>query len=244
MYTAIEGRKLTALKGITQLVVSSLPTFVPFFRTMKQPLTAAASVIALIGAIILFVTPDEVQYQGRRLAAIIIISCSGVNYTVIMSVIGANVTGFTKKQLTTSATFFMYCIINIITPQTFIGTESPRYPTGLTFVLVYAIPVGLKIVDRVLIWEDNSFISVFIALALGTWLSMRFENARRDKKGLTNPGYAPLERTLEHVENPRYVSSQVFRLSRTVAIQLLTGTSGTKPTGRTSVSVTPASLLA
>lgn len=133
-----------AVQGFTQLIVSALPTFTTRFRQMKQPLTAAASMIAIVGIAILYVTPDEEQYQGRRLGAIIIISCSGVNYTVIMSVIGANVTGFTKKQLTTSATFFMYCIINIITPQTFIGTESPRYPTGLTFVLSY-VPTHLTL---------------------------------------------------------------------------------------------------
>src|SRR5687768_3386242 len=77
-----------AVQGCTQLVVSSLPTFVPWFRQMKQPLTAIASIIALVGIVLLYITPDEQQYQGRRLGAIIIISCSGVNYTVIMSVIG------------------------------------------------------------------------------------------------------------------------------------------------------------
>lgn len=102
---------------------------------MKQPLTAAASVIALIGLVLLYVTPAEEQYQERRLAACIIISCSGVNYTVIMSVLGSNITGSTKKQITSSASFAMYCAINIITPQTFLNTESPRYTTGLSFVL-------------------------------------------------------------------------------------------------------------
>lgn len=95
-----------------------------------------ATVAALIGTIILYITPAEAQYQYRRLGGVIIISCSGVNQTVIMSVIGANIGGFTKKQITTSAAFFCYCIINIITPQTFLGRESPGYHTGLTFVMM------------------------------------------------------------------------------------------------------------
>jgi hypothetical protein len=37
-----------------------------------------------------------------------------------------------------------------------------------------------------------SFGSVFIALTLSTWLTMRLENARRDKKARTNPAYLPL----------------------------------------------------
>lgn len=133
------------LQGASQLIVSALPTFFKPFRSMKQPLTAAASIISLVGIAILYVTPDEVQYQSRRLGAIILISCSGVNYTVIMSVIGSNITGTTKKQMTTSATFVMYCVINIITPQTFIGTESPRYPTGLTFVMSYVDIPALRL---------------------------------------------------------------------------------------------------
>jgi ACS family allantoate permease-like MFS transporter len=119
------------------MLVSAPPTFLPRFKNLKQPLTTVASLIALVGIVILYVTPAEPQYQGRRLASCIIISCSGVNYTVIMSVIGGNVAGFTKKQFTTSTAFFLYCIVNIITPQTFLGTESPRYHTGLGFVMGY-----------------------------------------------------------------------------------------------------------
>ena len=124
-------------QAVSQLIVSALPTFSRRFRNYKQPLTAAASTIALVGIAILYVTPAEPRYQRRRLASCIIISCSGVNYTVVMSVIGSNVAGFTKKQVTASTAFFMYCVVNIITPQTFLGSESPRYHTGLGFVMGY-----------------------------------------------------------------------------------------------------------
>lgn len=102
---------------------------------MKQPLVATASIIALVGIVILYVTPAEPQYQGRRLASVIIISCSGANYTVIMAIIGSNTAGFTRKQISTSTAFFLYCVVNIVTPQTFLGSESPRYHTGLAFTL-------------------------------------------------------------------------------------------------------------
>lgn len=117
------------------MIVSAPPTLLPRFRNMKQPLVATASIIALIGIALLYVTPAEPQYQSRRLASVIIISCSGANYTVIMAVIGTNTSGFTRKQLSTSSAFFLYCVVNIITPQTFLGSESPRYPTGMAFVL-------------------------------------------------------------------------------------------------------------
>lgn len=117
------------------MLVSAPPTLFTRCRNLKQPLVASASIIALIGAVLLYVTPAEPEFQNRRLASIIIISFSGANYTVVMAIIGTNMAGFTRKQLSTSTAFFLYCVINIITPQTFLGSESPRYPTGLSFVL-------------------------------------------------------------------------------------------------------------
>lgn len=119
-----------------QILVSAPPTFSRRFKNLKQPLAALSSMVALAGVVILYVTPPEPQYQNRQLFGCIILSFSSVNYTTVMTVIGTNVAGFTKKQTVTSTAFLLYCIANIITPQTFLGTESPRYPTGLTFTMV------------------------------------------------------------------------------------------------------------
>lgn len=190
-YTDLKAQLFTApnfaTQAVTQILVSAPPTFFSSFRSMKQPLAAFASIIALVGIVLLYVTPAEPQYQNRRLGSIIILSCSGVNYTVIMSVIGCNVAGFTKKQITTSTAFFLYCVVNIITPQTFLGSESPRYHTGLGFVM--------------------AFISIYIALSLATWFAMRMENARRDKMALTNPGYASGADNDDKLSGLRYVHS-------------------------------------
>ncbi|KAL6241204.1 hypothetical protein RBB50_011883 [Rhinocladiella similis] len=186
-YTALKAQLYTApnfaVQAVTQLIVSAPPTLLPRFRNMKQPLVAIASVIALIGIVILYVTPAEPQYQGRRLASVIIISCSGANYTVIMAVIGTNTAGFTRKQISTSTAFFLYCVVNIITPQTFLGTESPRYHTGLAFVL--------------------AFLAIYISLSFSTWLMMRLVNSRRDRKALTNPAYTTGEANLDEMSGLR-----------------------------------------
>ncbi|KIW92830.1 uncharacterized protein Z519_06679 [Cladophialophora bantiana CBS 173.52] len=186
-YTALKAQLYTApnfaVQAVTQMIVSAPPTLLPRFRNFKQPLVAIASVIALIGIVILYVTPAETQYQGRRLASVIIISCSGANYTVIMAVIGTNTAGFTRKQISTSTAFFLYCVVNIITPQTFLGSESPRYHTGLAFVL--------------------SFLSIYIILSFSTWLMMRLANRARDKKALTNPAYTTGEANLDEMSGLR-----------------------------------------
>ncbi|KIW29277.1 uncharacterized protein PV07_05102 [Cladophialophora immunda] len=186
-YTALKAQLYTApnfaVQAVTQMIVSTPPTLLPRFRNFKQPLVAIASVIALIGMVILYVTPAETQYQGRRLASVIIISCSGANYTVVMAVIGTNTAGFTRKQISTSTAFFLYCVVNIITPQTFLGSESPRYHTGLAFIL--------------------SFLSIYIALSFSTWLMMRLVNRARDKKALTNPAYTTGEANLDEMSGLR-----------------------------------------
>ncbi|KAL4894680.1 major facilitator superfamily domain-containing protein [Aspergillus ambiguus] len=172
-YTALKAQLFTApnyaVQAVMQVIVSGLPTFFSCFRNMKQPLAAISSVVAVVGIALLYVTPAEDQHQHRRLASCIIISFSGVNYTVVMSVIGTNIAGFTRKQVVTSTAFFLYCIANIITPQTFMGRESPRYHTGLAFVL--------------------ACLSCYIALSTITWLMMRFENKHRDKLARHNADF-------------------------------------------------------
>lgn len=37
--------------------------------------------------------------------------------------------------------------------------------------------------------QFSSFLSIFTALTMATWLDMRLENARRDKRALTDPAY-------------------------------------------------------
>ncbi|KIX04601.1 uncharacterized protein Z518_05471 [Rhinocladiella mackenziei CBS 650.93] len=186
-YTALKAQLFTApnfaVQAVTQLIVSAPPTLSHRFRNMKQPLVATASIIALVGIVLLYVTPAEQQYQGRQLASVIIISCSGANYTVIMAVIGTNTAGFTRKQISTSTAFFLYCVANIITPQTFLGSESPRYHTGLGFVL--------------------AFLSIYIVLSFSTWLMMRLENSRRDKMAMTNPAYAAGEANIDEMSGLR-----------------------------------------
>ncbi|CAP91759.1 Pc13g06900 [Penicillium rubens Wisconsin 54-1255] len=97
-----------------------------------------------------------------------------------MSIIGANFVGFTTKQTVTSAAFFLYCVSNIVTPQTFLGEESPRYHTGLAFVL--ACP------------------SIYIGLSATTWVLMRLENNRRESRAREN---------LEYVSNVEGLSISV-----------------------------------
>lgn len=142
--------------------------------------------------IILLAVPAVPSKQTVRLGGVILTSTTGGNYANIMSVIGCNFTGFTKKQVVTSLTFTLYCIVsrlsrsrqrhsdkfscpctfkqaNIIAPQTFLASEAPRYHTGILYTLV--------------------MMSAYIVLAWASWFVMLRENKRRDKLALTDPSY-------------------------------------------------------
>ncbi|KAK9893892.1 MFS general substrate transporter [Cystobasidium minutum MCA 4210] len=173
-YTALKAQLYTApnsaVQAFTQICISGPPTFFHWFRDKKQPLAATWSAIGIAGVAILLAVPARPDTQSTRLAGVILTSTTAGNYTVIMSVIGCNFTGFTKKQVVTSITFTLYCITNIITPQTFLQSEAPGYRSGLIFTL--------------------SMLVAYIILSYATWFDMRRENKRRDQLALTDPSYS------------------------------------------------------
>lgn len=102
----------SAVQALTQICISGPPTFFHWFRDKKQPLAATWSAIGIAGCAILLSVPAGPSTQSTRLAGVILTSTTAGNYTVIMSVIGCNFTGFTKKQVATSITFALYCIVS------------------------------------------------------------------------------------------------------------------------------------
>lgn len=185
-----------------QLLVSAPPTLFPWMRNMRQPLAAASSVVVVAGVAILYAAPDELRYQNLRLGGCMMLAFSGVNYAVTMSVIGANIAGFTKKQFTTSWTFFMYCVIDIITPQTFLGSESPRYHTGLTFVLVY-VSIKSPWLKSTVLTCFYRFTVLYIITSLATWTVLMLEIKKSDKLALTDPDYRTGDENLDYMSGLR-----------------------------------------
>lgn len=102
------------MQAFTQICISGPPTFFEWFRNKKQPLAATWSAIGIAGVAILLAVPARADTQSTRLAGVILTSTTAGNYTVIMSVIGCNFTGFTKKQVATSITFTLYCLVSVL----------------------------------------------------------------------------------------------------------------------------------
>ncbi|KAI5475482.1 MFS general substrate transporter [Pseudohyphozyma bogoriensis] len=172
-YTALKAQIYTApnsaVQFVVQLLITAPPTFIYAFRNQKQMLMVIVSIVATAGTAILYVAAPTAANQHLRLGGCIMLAFSGGNYASIISMIGTNIAGFTKKQVTTSMVFVAYCIVNIITPQTFLGSESPRYHTGLGFVL--------------------GMMAAFITVLLISYFSMMAENRRRDRLAKTDERY-------------------------------------------------------
>jgi hypothetical protein len=109
----------------------------------KLILTMACCYIpGIIACGLLYGIPVNSSTLGAHLAAIYLIpmvaAAGGLMYTVLAS----NIAGYTKKTVTGTLFFSAYCVANIISPQTFLSSEAPKYTTGV-FVTLAAFIVNM-----------------------------------------------------------------------------------------------------
>lgn len=64
------------------------------------------------------------------------IGCYTAADAIILSLIGANTAGSTKRSAVNAAFFVSYCIGNIIGPFAFKASEAPVYKSGIIAILV------------------------------------------------------------------------------------------------------------
>lgn len=96
----------------------------------------------IIACGLLYGVPIKSSTLGAHLAAIFLIpivaSAGGLMYTILAS----NIAGYTKKTVTGTLFFSAYCVANIISPQTFLASQAPRYTTGV-FVTLAAFIINI-----------------------------------------------------------------------------------------------------
>ncbi|OAA80446.1 Major facilitator superfamily domain, general substrate transporter [Akanthomyces lecanii RCEF 1005] len=79
------------------------------------------------------------------------------NLPIILSMLSANIAGFTKKMTVNAMIFIAYCTGNIIGPQLFLQREYPTYKTGfLAIMICYVIGlIGSLLLRANLVWENR-----------------------------------------------------------------------------------------
>lgn len=81
----------------------------------------------VVCSLILYLSPIEPSTRSVHLFAV----SAGITYSLLAS----NVAGYTKKATSGSIFFMAYCVANIVSPQTFLQSQAPRYTTGIAVTL-------------------------------------------------------------------------------------------------------------
>lgn len=115
----------------------------------------------IIAAALLYSVPIRPDTKQLHLGAIFIIPIVAVSAGVTYSLLASNVAGYTKKTVSGSLFFMSYSISNIISPQTFLQKQAPRYETGIAVTL--------------------AAFCLNIILFIGLYFWYTAENARRNK---------------------------------------------------------------
>lgn len=117
------------------------------FRQMNCILVICVVMPAVVGSTLIYVRPRT--SSGVQLFGYFLLSTGPGAIPLLMSLVGANYKGVTKKMTMTALLFIAYCAGNIAGPQFFRTNEAPHYNTAFKAILVcYCLVVGLAVVLR------------------------------------------------------------------------------------------------
>lgn len=95
---------------------------------------------SLVGVILLLALPRDTNSANiGRLLGYYLTMASPAPFTALLSMVSANVAGYTKKTTVAAIYLVAYCVGNIIGPQTFRQQDAPRYVPGETVIIVCTV---------------------------------------------------------------------------------------------------------
>ncbi|KAK8191106.1 major facilitator superfamily domain-containing protein [Phyllosticta capitalensis] len=113
-----------------------------------------ANCICILGSALLVGLPDTNKWG--RLVALWLCFFQGLGFSMSLTMVSSNVSGYTKKQLTGAAIFTGYCVGNIIGPQTFRDSEAPGYHSAYVAMLVgYVVKLLSVVALYAYMWCSN-----------------------------------------------------------------------------------------
>jgi hypothetical protein len=122
-----------------------------------------------------------------RLTAVFIVPMVASSAAITYSLLASNVAGYTKKTVAGTLFFSAYCVANIISPQTFLASEAPRYQTGVVVTLAaFCINIALFIALYIVYSRANAARDQDPAGALSTDECTDLVNAFSDLTDLEN----------------------------------------------------------
>ncbi|KAL5381508.1 hypothetical protein PMIN06_001922 [Paraphaeosphaeria minitans] len=125
------------------------------FRQLNCLLIICVVMPAVVGSSLIYVRPRT--SPGVQLFGYFLMSTGPGAIPLLMSLVGANYKGVTKKMTMMALLFIAYCAGNIAGPQFFRTQDAPRYNLAFRAILVcYSLVVGLAVVLRFYLQWLNS----------------------------------------------------------------------------------------
>ncbi|BGO91878.1 hypothetical protein NBRC10512v2_004144 [Rhodotorula toruloides] len=107
--------------------------------------------IGLVGVLLIWLLPFH--YKVGRLIGYYISGIASVGFIVVLSLIGSNIAGSTKKSTVLALFMIFYSVGNLCGPQTWRAKDAPRYAPALATA---AAVISFGILDLGLIWFLNA----------------------------------------------------------------------------------------
>jgi MFS family permease len=117
------------------------------YRQMNCILIVCVVLPAVVGSSLIYVRPRT--SSGVQLFGYFLLSTGPGGIPLLMSLVGANYKGVTKKMTMTALLFIAYCTGNIAGPQFFKASDAPHYNMAFRAILIcYSLVVGLAVLLR------------------------------------------------------------------------------------------------
>jgi MFS family permease len=112
------------------------------FANISCYLICIVVIFPVIGSAIIYVGASK----GVKLFAYYLLSTGSTALPLLLSLVGSNYKGSTKKMTITAVLFIAYCAGNIIGPQLFKTSEAPKFITAFEAIMIcYALVVLLAL---------------------------------------------------------------------------------------------------
>ncbi|KAJ5710448.1 hypothetical protein N7488_004604 [Penicillium malachiteum] len=155
-YSGLEALLYQMPGAVTQIglvvITSVCASYVPNCRCI---MLASLSLVSIVGVLLVYLLDDT--HRSAKLFGISIMGAYATGLPLSMSMVSSNIAGNAKKTTVSAMLFVSYCISNIISPQVFLTSEEPKYPTGIKVCLSgLTLAVVCAIVLRIYLQYRNS----------------------------------------------------------------------------------------
>ncbi|KAI5286137.1 hypothetical protein KEM54_000033 [Ascosphaera aggregata] len=157
----LKGFGFTSLQTTLVITPSSVITFSTIlvtgwaaghYKNIATYLIICCIIFPVVGSAIIYADPSK----GVKLFAYYLLSTGPAGLPLVLSIVGVNYKGSTKKMTMTAIMFLAYCAGNISGPHFFKPSEAPHYPTAFRAILIcYSFAIVVTVLLRVTIILQN-----------------------------------------------------------------------------------------